>query len=84
MRRFDKLTTEHQRDGFFIVRAFAAVAEHKKEKNFAVSRASLADRLSITPPGAADVILKLCELKVIDLTQSPIRHKEAGQYRWLL
>jgi hypothetical protein len=82
--RFDRLTTEPQRDGFFIVRAFAGVAEHKKEKDFAISRASLADRLSVTPPGATTVILKLREVKTIEPTQSPVRQKAPGRFRWLL
>ena len=75
---------EHQREGFLIVRAFAGAAEYNGEKDFAISRASLADRLSITPPGAADVIRKLCELKVIALTQPYIRHKKPARFCWLL
>lgn len=82
--RFDRLTTEHQREGFLIVRAFAGAAEHKKEKDFAISRASLADRLSITPAGATDVILKLREVETIEPTQSPVRQKAPGRFRWLL
>jgi len=81
---FNALATEHQREGFFIVRAFAGVAEHKKEKDFPISRASLADRLSLTPPGAGDVIRKLCALKIIDRTQAPVTQKESARYCWLL
>jgi hypothetical protein len=80
---FKALTSEHQREGFLIVRAFAGFAEYKKEKDFPISRASLADRLSLTPPGAAGVIRKLCELKIIDRTQGPVTHKESARYRWL-
>lgn len=79
---FDALTSEHQREGFLIVRAFAGAAEHKGNKDFAISQSSLADRLSITPPGAADVIRKLCESEIIDPTQPPIRHKSAGRFCW--
>jgi hypothetical protein len=81
---FDKLKSEHQREGFLIVRAFAGAAEHKGEKDFAISQASLADRLSITPPGAADVIRKLCELKIIDPTQCAVRYKVVRRFCWLL
>jgi len=81
---FKALTSEHQREGFLIVRAFAGVAEHKKEKDFPISRASLADRLCLTPPGAGDVTRKLCELKIIDRTQDPVTHKESARYCWLL
>ena len=82
--KFDALGSEHQREGFLIVRAFAGVAAHKRETDFAIARASLADRLSITPPGAADVIQKLCELEVVALTQAYIRHKKPARFRWLL
>ena len=81
---FNALGSEHQREGFLIVRAFAGVAAHKGEKDFAISRASLADRLSITPPGAADVIRKLCELKVIAQTQPCARHKQSARFCWSL
>jgi hypothetical protein len=80
---FDRLKTEHQREGFLIVRAFAGVAEHKKERDFPISQASLADRLSITRPGAGDIIRKLCE-SVIVPTQNYVRQKQPAQYRWLL
>jgi hypothetical protein len=81
---FNTLSSDHQREGFLIVRAFAGAAAHNGEKDFAISRASLADRLSITPPGAADVIRKLCEFKVIAQTQPPVRHKKPARFCWLL
>lgn len=80
---FDGLKTEHRCEGFLIVHAFAGAAEHKKEKDFPISQASLADRLSITRPGAGDVIRKLCE-SVIAPTQGYVRHKHPARYRWLL
>jgi hypothetical protein len=80
---FDELGSDHQCEGFLIVRAFAGAATHKGDKDFEISRSSLADRLSITPPGAADVIRKLGEVKIIDQTQPPIRHKSAGRFCWL-
>jgi hypothetical protein len=82
-RAYGDLETESQCDGFFIVRAWAGVAKHKKEKDFPISWASLADRLSMTGPGARKVILKLCE-KVIAQTQPFVRHKQSARYCWLL
>jgi hypothetical protein len=83
-KKFNALGSEHQREGFFIVRAFAGTAEHKGENDFAIARASLADRLSITPPGATDVIQKLCESNVIAQTQPCVRHKKPARFCWLL
>jgi hypothetical protein len=76
--------SKHQREGFLIVRAFAGYAEHKGEHDFQISRASLADRLSMTPPGASKVILKLRKESVIAPTQPCVMHKESARYCWLL
>jgi hypothetical protein len=81
---FDRLNIEHQREGFLIVRAFAGYAEHKGEHDFQISRASLADRLNMTPPGAGKVILKLCKDNVIAPTRPCVVHKESARYLWLL
>jgi hypothetical protein len=80
---FNRLRSEHQREGFLIVRAFDGVAGRKREKDFTIAQASLADRLSITLRGAADVIQKLCE-KVIAQTQPYVRHKSPARFCWLL
>jgi hypothetical protein len=81
---FHALASEHRCEGFLIVRAFAGAAAYNGKKDFAIARASLADRLSITAPGAADVIRKLCELEVIAHTQSYVRHKAPARFCWLL
>jgi hypothetical protein len=83
-RIFNALATEHQREGFFIVRAFSRAAEYKGDSDFGIAQSSLADRLSITPSGAAHVIYKLSEVKVIEPTQRAVRQKSAARYRWLL
>jgi hypothetical protein len=67
-----------------IVHAFAGYAKHKDEHDFQISRASLADRLNMTPPGARKVILKLCKDNVIAPTQPCVIHKESARYCWLL
>jgi hypothetical protein len=36
-RIFNPLVTEHQREGFLVVGAFAGAAENKKEKDFKIS-----------------------------------------------
>ena len=82
--KFDALNTEHQRDGFVVVRAFDGLAKLQGNNDFQVSRASLADRLSLTPPGAGDVIKKLCKEVIITQTQPCVVHRESARYRWLL
>jgi hypothetical protein len=80
---FDSLNTEHQREGFLIVRAFAGAAQHKGEIDFQIARASFADRLSITQPGAAEVIRRLHDTGVIERTQCYVRHRSSARYRWV-
>src|SRR5206468_6817784 len=82
--RYEELGSEHQREGFLIVRAFAGAAAHNGETDFAIARASLADKLSITPPGATDVIQKLCEVEVIAPTQPYVIQKQPARFGWLL
>jgi hypothetical protein len=82
--KFESLETERQREGFLIVRAFAGLAELRKDKDFQISRASLADRLSMTRPGAGKVIVKLRKEAVIASTQPCVIHKESARYCWLL
>ena len=82
--KFEALETDRQREGFLIVRAFAGLAELRKDNDFQISRASLADRLSMTPPGAGKIILKLRKETVISPTQPCIIHKESARYCWLL
>ena len=81
---YNTLASDHQREGFFIVRAFAGAAEYNKKRDFDISRASLADRLSLTEPGAGYVIQELCESKAIALTQAYVRHQHSARFRWLL
>ncbi len=78
------LRSKHQRESFLIVHAFVGYAEHKGEHDFQISRASLADRLNMTPPGAGKVILKLCKDNVIAPTRPCVVHRESARYRWLL
>jgi hypothetical protein len=81
---FNQLSSEHQREGFVIVRAFAGAAEYNKEPDFQVSRASLADRLSVTEAGAGCVIEKLTDVNAIHPTLPCVRGKSAARFRWML
>jgi hypothetical protein len=82
--KFEALETERQREGFLIVRAFAGLAELRGDNDFQISRASLADRLSMTPPGAGKVILKLRKDNVIAPSRPCVVHRESARYLWLL
>jgi hypothetical protein len=80
---YDDLGTEHQREAFRIVWAFAGAAALKREDEFPVARDSLADRLSITPVGASHVIHVLVEAGAIRRTRPYQPQKRPAYYEWI-
>jgi hypothetical protein len=75
--RFDKLGSDAQREGFFLCRSFA-----KLTSEFPVSQASLADRLSVSGPGAGYVIDRLIRVGVLKRTAEPKPHSRSAYYQW--
>jgi TOTE conflict system primase-like protein len=75
---FDQLNTEPQREAFVLIRSFAKLAN----SDFPVGLLSLADRLSITPPGANCVINKLLELGAIEKTADAKTNSKSARYGW--
>jgi hypothetical protein len=80
-RIFDQLNTEPQREGFMLMRSFANLV---KGSDFPIGQWSLADRLSITQPGAGCVIAKLTELGAIEKTADARVNRKSARYRWLV
>jgi hypothetical protein len=76
---FDQLNTESQREAFLLIRSFSNFATY----DFPVALLSLADRLSITPPGASCVISKLVDLKAIEKTADARINSKSARYRWI-
>jgi hypothetical protein len=80
--KYEELNSEHQKEAFIIIRAFAGCAAHKGESSFPVARNSLADRLSVTPQGAGVIVNHLEASGTIHLVQAYIQHKKPAIYRW--
>jgi hypothetical protein len=80
---YDHLHTEHQREAFRIIWAFAGAAAHKGEKDFPIVRDSLADRLGITPPGASEIIRLLIDKGAIRQTRTYQPHRHPAYYEWI-
>jgi hypothetical protein len=76
-KRFDKLQTEAQQEAFFLCRSFA-----KLNNEFPLSQASLADRISVTRPGAHYIIERLIQVGVIKKTAEARPHSKSACYRW--
>ena len=79
---YDQLGSDHQREGFRIIWTFAGAARHNGKQEFPIGRDSLADRLSITPAGASDVIRVLANRGVIRQTKPHQPHTSSSQYTW--
>jgi len=77
-RIFEQLNTEAQIGAFLLIRSFSKLAN----SDFPVGLFSLADRLSITPPGASCVISKLIGLGAIEKTADPKINSKSARYRW--
>jgi hypothetical protein len=80
LRIFDELTTPPQQEAFMLIRSFARLA---KGNDFPLAQLSLADRLSITQPGAGCVISKLVELRTIEKTADARVNSKSACYRWI-
>jgi TOTE conflict system, Archaeo-Eukaryotic Primase domain len=76
---FNQLNTESQREAFLLIHSFSNLATY----DFPVALLSLADRLSITPPGASCVISKLVDLKAIEKTADTRINSKSARYRWI-
>jgi hypothetical protein len=79
--RFDQMQTEPQREGFMLIRSFSNLVNGG---DFPISQLSLADRLSVTQPGAGCVISKLIEVRAIEKTADARLNSRSARYCWLL
>ena len=81
-RIFDQLNTGPQQEAFMLIRSFASLAQGN---DFPVAQLSLADRLSITQPGARCVISKLADPRVraIEKTMDACVNSKSARYRWI-
>ena len=81
-RIFDQLNTGPQQEAFMLIRSFASLA---KGNDFPVAQSSLADRLTITQPGAGCVISKLIDpgVRAIAKTMDACVNSKSARYRWI-
>lgn len=82
--KYSELRTEKQKAAFIIIRSFSHGAKRDARNEFAIARASLADRLRLTKTAAGDIVSRLAQQRTIERTAKPIPHKSAALYRWLL
>jgi hypothetical protein len=80
---FDHLSTDHQREAFRIVWAFAGAAAYEGKQEFPIVRDSLADRLSVTQAGASSVVQALVRAGAIRVTRAYRPHVSSTLYEWM-
>jgi hypothetical protein len=81
--RFDRLSTENERDAVRIIQSFARLAASNSERDFKIQCQSLADRLGITLAGASKIRMKLSELGFIRPTAPYVPKKFAARFKWV-
>jgi len=81
---FDSLDTDNERDAFRIILSYARKAAQDTMPDFPLARDNLAQRLGVTPPGAAWIRDKFASLGVIRKAQDYVANKRAARFKWLL
>jgi hypothetical protein len=76
--KFQSLTSEHQRDGFRVIRNWSQTSHSE----FKICAQSLADRLGVTLQGACKIRDKFCELGILKKTRRHVPNKYCARFIW--
>src|SRR4029450_9314826 len=77
--KYEALTTQHEREGFRIVRNWSQIANAGV---FFICCQSLGDRLGMSLKGASKLRLKFCELRILKQTKPYVPNKFCARFRW--
>jgi hypothetical protein len=77
--KYEALTTQHEREGFRIVRNWSQIANAGE---FFICCQSLGDRLGISLKGASKLRRKFCELGILKQTRPYIANRFCARFRW--
>ena len=77
--KYEALTTQHEREGFRILRNWSQIANAGE---FKIRCQSLGDRLGMSLKGANKLRRKLCELGILKQTRPYIANKFCARFRW--
>jgi hypothetical protein len=80
--KFERLTTDTERDAFRIIRDLHRSASHSGGAEFPISRDSLAARLQITGVWAGKLRFRFCEDGIIQRVRPHIPNQRCAYYRW--
>jgi hypothetical protein len=78
--KYEALTTQHERDGFRIVRNWSQIANAGE---FKIRCQSLADRLGMSLGGACKVRRRFCEAGILQQTKPHVPNKFCGRFKWI-
>ena len=77
--KYEALTTQHEREGFRIVRNWSQIANAGE---FFICCQSLGDRLGMSLKGASKLRRKFCELGILKQTRPYIANRFCARFRW--
>jgi hypothetical protein len=77
--KFDRLTTEIQRDAFRILRNWS---QTDSSPDFKIHCESLGKRLGVSPCGAGKLRLKFCDLGILRQTAPYVPLKRCARFEW--
>jgi hypothetical protein len=77
--KYEALTTQHEREGFRILRNWSQIANTGE---FKIRCQSLGDRLGMSLKGASKLRRKFCELGILKQTRPYIANRFCARFRW--
>jgi hypothetical protein len=80
--KFARLKIESEKDAFRIIRNFALMAQERNLPDFPVALYNLAQRLDMTPPGAAKLLGRFVEGGILKRTAYAVIHRSATRFAW--
>jgi hypothetical protein len=77
--KYEALMTQHEREGFRILRNWSQIANTGE---FKIRCQSLGDRLGMSLKGASKLRQKFCELEILKQTRPYIANRFCARFRW--
>jgi hypothetical protein len=77
--KYDRLTTQTERDAFRIIRNWSKKASPNE---FKIRAQSLGDRVGISLSGACKLRRRFCSLNILRQTQACVSNKYCARFRW--
>jgi hypothetical protein len=78
--KYEALTTQHEREGFRIIRNWSQIATAGE---FKIQSQSLGDRLGMSLGGACKLRRRFCAAGILQQTKPHVPNKFCGRFKWI-